>query len=356
MPAERAIADAICDENRPALAIVDAARGNRRGPWHDAMDSWAMPPVKAFNGERALAELLAVDARRLATVGDAAGAVARLDDEVALADAAQRRPTLVGHLVAVGLSQVAAVTIDRVMPTIDVTPADRPAVAALLARLQDERPDRDGARLGYQCERVFAVQALTDVADGTAGGQMGQAVPGPLRAVLRPVLLTDAAAAAEHLTAVEQIAATAPDWPAARAAVPTTVAAATSAHPLLHLGLRMVVADHDRAIRVDFRGLANRRLAAVAVAARLYAADHAGRLPATLDALVPAYLPAVPTDAMDGRPLRFAANPPRAYSVGDDGTDDGGVPVDMTAPMKRRHGDDVTFLTVQPRKTPTTRP
>ncbi|GHB90441.1 hypothetical protein [Cerasicoccus arenae] len=56
---------------------------------------------------------------------------------------------------------------------------------------------------------------------------------------------------------------------------------------------------------------------------RLYQLEH-GTLPPTLDALVPAYIDAVPLDPFDGKPIRY--NPARAiiYSVGNDFIDAGG--------------------------------
>ncbi len=55
--------------------------------------------------------------------------------------------------------------------------------------------------------------------------------------------------------------------------------------------------------------------------------------PAALAELVPKYLPAVPTDPFDGKPMKFLRTPAggyRAYSVWQNGIDDGGVP-NMTA-------------------------
>lgn len=74
--------------------------------------------------------------------------------------------------------------------------------------------------------------------------------------------------------------------------------------------------------------LARRRMAAVALAIRLYEIDH-GHWPTKLEDLVPKYLPAVPDDPFlppgTGK-IRYlpSANPPRLYSVGDNGTDEGG--------------------------------
>ena len=71
-----------------------------------------------------------------------------------------------------------------------------------------------------------------------------------------------------------------------------------------------------------------RRGTAIMLAAKLYAADHNGQAPPTLDALVPEYLPHVPRDpyARDGAPFQYRPDAaiPFAYSVGEDFEDDGG--------------------------------
>jgi hypothetical protein len=49
-----------------------------------------------------------------------------------------------------------------------------------------------------------------------------------------------------------------------------------------------------------------------------------GRLPASLDELVPAYLESVPLDPFDGKPLRYSAEKKTVHSVGEDLVDSGG--------------------------------
>jgi hypothetical protein len=53
------------------------------------------------------------------------------------------------------------------------------------------------------------------------------------------------------------------------------------------------------------------------LAARAYEHDH-GELPGTLDALVPAYLTAVPIDYMDGRPIRYSKAERAVWTIGPD--------------------------------------
>lgn len=64
----------------------------------------------------------------------------------------------------------------------------------------------------------------------------------------------------------------------------------------------------------------------VAIALKRFQLKY-GRWPEKLAALVPEFLPEVPIDWMDGKPLRYRLNPDGAYllySVGEDGVDDGG--------------------------------
>ena len=81
------------------------------------------------------------------------------------------------------------------------------------------------------------------------------------------------------------------------------------------------------AIENHFRILAHRRMAAVALALRLFEVET-GRRPATLTELIPEYLIEVPGDpySPEGRPLQYVPNArhPILYSVNENQTDDGG--------------------------------
>jgi hypothetical protein len=82
--------------------------------------------------------------------------------------------------------------------------------------------------------------------------------------------------------------------------------------------------SYDRVLETGFRNRTDRRMAAVSLAANLFRRDT-GRWPATLEELVPRYLPAVPIDPManEGVPLRYVlaegGRRPIVYSAGDDG-------------------------------------
>lgn len=83
-------------------------------------------------------------------------------------------------------------------------------------------------------------------------------------------------------------------------------------------------ADHEGRAQ----SIALRRIALTACAVERYHLKNAPGLPDRLDQLVPEFLPAVPLDPFDGRPLRYTPNSEGyvIYSVGPDKADDGGRP------------------------------
>jgi hypothetical protein len=70
-----------------------------------------------------------------------------------------------------------------------------------------------------------------------------------------------------------------------------------------------------------------RRQAILACALHRYRLDHDGRFPERLEALVPTYVEAVLRDPIDGAPMRYRLDDAKGivlYSLGNDGSDDGG--------------------------------
>lgn len=67
-----------------------------------------------------------------------------------------------------------------------------------------------------------------------------------------------------------------------------------------------------------------RAMTATLLALRCHWLDH-GTLPERLDELVPEYLPAVPLDDFDGKPLRYSREKWRLWSIGQDLIDHGGA-------------------------------
>ncbi|MCX7722209.1 MAG: hypothetical protein N2379_04005 [Verrucomicrobiae bacterium] len=80
-----------------------------------------------------------------------------------------------------------------------------------------------------------------------------------------------------------------------------------------------------QSLKHALRAETDRALTVCAIALKRYQLSH-GKLPESLEALVPEFLSAVPIDYMDGKPLKYRLNPDGTfvlYSVGEDGTDNG---------------------------------
>ncbi len=84
--------------------------------------------------------------------------------------------------------------------------------------------------------------------------------------------------------------------------------------------------DFSRAWFITLQNLTRHELVITAIALKRYGLQH-GKSPSDLAALVPAFLPALPRDLMDGQPLRYLLNSDGTfvlYSVGENLRDDGG--------------------------------
>lgn len=256
-----------------------------------------------------------------------------------LARGAGSHVSLVGMLVATGCRGLEADTIMQMAPTLRVgaSPGDASPqqVRQAIARLLDDSAARRDLIMGMKSERVFQVDTMQCLADGRleydalamASGKASQGGSWLLRVAARPLLWSNARFCLEQTGRIID-AVDAPDWPSADARLTPLQREIESAvvSPRLVFA-RLLMPSLSRAVMTHHRGVADRRMAATALAVRLYQADHGGRAPATLADLVPAYLPAVPPDPMSrGRPLNYRADgdTPAVWSVGEDGKDDGG--------------------------------
>ena len=344
--------EAVASANAEALAKLDEATARSRIDWDPQYRSPVMITLNAppgdFTDQAALVQLLHAAALAAHARGDDAEALRRIGQMRFIAAALDHQPWLTGHLMAVGCHLRAARAAEHVAPGLrvggDKGAAPPQAVRDLVAALLDERPLNDGLRRALVAERVFELDfpngVLANTGRGGTFGGFNLRVPG-MTFLVRPMVFDNARAMARYTTFVMETAEATTDLPAYRAALAATdPVPEVKAAPRRYGMAAVMMPSISRGVETHYRGLASRRLAATCVAARLYALDHDGNLPAKLDDLVPAYLPAVPLDplAAGGTPLRYVnehadSQHPRVYSVGPDGRDDGGpVPKDENKP------------------------
>lgn len=85
--------------------------------------------------------------------------------------------------------------------------------------------------------------------------------------------------------------------------------------------------DFSKAWLATLKNLTLHQMVITAIAVKRYELKH-GKSPVDLAALVPEFLPALPRDLMDGKPLRYrleSNGSTTLYSVGEDAQDDGGM-------------------------------
>ena len=285
--------------------------------------------------QRELARFLRADALLAHTEGDHARAVRRASEILFQSRALGKQPLLVPSLVSIGLSAMASELAADMAPDLRIGGSEPGAATAqqvreLIAQLLDESALVESQRNGLLGERMAQLEIARTFNMGIMGSiNASAAAPAngnPFAgAVLKPAALRDGVLMIRHTTAVME-AAGSESWPEFMQKAPVFPAAVTE-KPWLHLVASIFMPSLDRAVLTHYRARIDRRMAAVVLALRLYASEHDGELPTTLSQLVPAYLPAVPLDAMSAtpRPLTYiAGDDPVVYSVGENGIDDGG--------------------------------
>ena len=232
-------------------------------------------------------------------------------------------------------------------------------VRAVIDELLDDQIARRGLRRALYGERMFQLDCAQQLSEGkispaslmTIGGGGGPPLWGVLNVPFRPLLLLDGERMLQHMRQMIEAVAR-PNWPAASEIVDELEIEAGRANVGLERIRRpisaMMLPSLTRAVQLHYRGLAERRMAAIALAMRLYELDH-GRRPRELAQLVPDYLPAVPIDPMAAgdRPISYLpdAQQPILYSIGENGKDDGGAYfVNEQGYVQREKSDLVFFL------------
>jgi hypothetical protein len=242
--------------------------------------------------------------------GDDAAALRDVSDLMYLQRVTDDPGTIVSRLVADGICAVACERIRQMALELDLRPASvREQVGTLVREMLDESARQSAIRRALQGERATSLDNYMYV-----GGSSYWARADVDRLSIKML---------DDCDAIEK-ACLAPNYQAARVLLPK--ADPDAAHSKMALLREIMLPSLVKFPLTEFRALTERRIAAIALALRLYLADHDGRLPAKLEELTPKYLPAVPSDpfASDGRSLAWRPEPRViVWSVSENGRDDG---------------------------------
>jgi hypothetical protein len=331
--------------NAEALKLMRQARDLPNADWGVRFTSplihFLLPPLSQ---QRELGKFARTAALFRHQDGDHAEAIETLLDIHALtAKMAERQiSVLITHLVVIAIESVAVVALEEMTPTlmtlearIDGRPDDRPTtcgqIRALMLMLLDETIIRSSWRNAMHLERASQLDTALMLIEGKlsfTGTGPGPTLVTSAGKAVRPMLELEALRMMHYTTQVCE-AGLAPNWSKAQdvARGGDLRVSKNAIEKLSHFLSNTIVPSFERAVTLHFRTLAMRRMAAVALAIRLYELDYRHR-PASLNLLVPDYLGALPEDpfADDGRTFGYSpeATTPLLYSVNSDGHDDGG--------------------------------
>ncbi len=334
----------IIKTNSEVFELVRQARSMTGADWGIRLRSpMILVLLPNLGDQKRLAKFLCSMSIYYHQTGNDAEAVELLRDALAAAGAMRKRPILLGYLVAIAADALACSVIEDIIVDLQIhrpgaatsaspKAASRKQIQALIKNLLAEEDICNAARRAFYSERAcvfdFAMLCLNGRLDFSS---IGISSPSGLNAVektgvLKPFLKEDTVRMLRHMTALAE-AAGQTNWPAVKEKMPEDPQVRGLLKRLTHMFSNMLLSSLSRATELDFRVRAMRRMAAVALAIRLYEIDN-GRRPAKLADLVPKYLPAVPDDPFDnpGQPLRYLPNAQRPilYSIDSNGKDQGG--------------------------------
>jgi hypothetical protein len=272
---------------------------------------------------RSASRVLSAEAVMRAKAGDAKGA---LDDArlmLRLRRLVDREPILISQLVAYSMDAMAASTLHGVL---DACPADVTAARAIVAELEgrEERNSPVRAMLGETATGIYVFDhgGPEMLAQPARGAQRGPG--GWVWKAVGTLLWNMPADKYQYLSTMREMRRLArmpvpermrkpPAPPSTRGGRPRATLTQMLVPPLLRSLTQQASADCKVA------------LVRAALGVEMYRAEK-GEFPETLSAVVPQYLEAVPADPYDGKAIRYSAADGGfvVYSIGEDGSDDGG--------------------------------
>jgi hypothetical protein len=294
------------------LALIRQARQFDQADWGWRYQSpvYLKVYLGGLNAQRDLTNHVGDAALHAHLTGDDAEAIERIRDLLHQGDiVGQGQGFLVGRLVCVGIQAAAVYRLTAIAPALQIEgggfkpppttqpsrPVRREVIVDLIRYLLDESPIHAGMRRSMLAERMSQADQAADARQSAY--------------VLRPMFQLEQVHVIDSFDAI-LAAADATNYPAADA-MTGYQGPIGPAPPHVSRVSRIISSEMVPSVRryklTEWRGIALRRAAAIALATRLYRADHDGSWPSALDDLAPAYLPIVPRDpfATDGRAMGY---------------------------------------------------
>jgi hypothetical protein len=360
---EIAIVQKMMEKNKSALEKLRQARGKKGVDWQLDPRRPVLSELPEVRGQKPLAHVTEAAMLLAHQQGNDREAVELAGDLLAQSSAVEQMPAgLIPHLVGLGISTMTCDALFEIVADLKVGSGkgeiSGEELKKLIRALLDEKSLVEGQRLAMRVERANQVRGAQSLRSMVAKGDENQQRGASIMEYLgRPLLLKDGRLLLKETSETMKDAEESANWPVFHEKIRERVQQHMAMRQSVrHMYLAMMGGMLDKPVERTYQAQTARRLAAVALAMRLYASEHDGKLPVKLEELVPRYLPVVPDDLMaSGKKLGYAADDhrPRIYSVGGNGTDEGG----SDAALKKTFGggrwmqaDAIVDLTRRPRK------
>jgi len=332
---EVAIIGQMVESRRQIFELLDSAASKPTVQWEIDYAEPGSINKAGISSVRSLSDVLIADALLAHQQGRDSVAFKRIHQMFMLARAIDRQPSIVPHLVASSIDIAASDTAAEIASDLQIgseAGVDSAAVKALIDELLDDRPSRAGMVNALRGERKDCPLIASEMLEGMdrpSKATKSSDFSSIAAYVIKPHLLDEARLMVRLKTAQIRAFEKSADFPTfASNANVDCLFPEIGRSPTWHWVSWMTSNSSKRPVQAHYQATANLRMAAVALAARWYAIEHNGSLPASLDQLVPIYLSTIPIDPMTtgNAPLHYRAlgPDPIVYSVGNDRIDNGG--------------------------------
>ena len=331
------IAQYVADNNE-ALELLHAGAAMEHSRYPIDLSAGFETNVPNLSELRGTVFLLKLEAILHAENGDSKSAVRSVKSCFGIARSLAKEPITISQLVRAACQNVAATTIEYCVNRIEFTDEQ---LAELIEYIQnsDHNTDMSSAFVGERCFGISFFKAPGSVNPDLIGG-----VPfRPLLALYKAVGMADSDAII-YLDLMEEYMKLYQLPLHQRQEAAKAVEARFQSTSRVHVLFYVMMPALARITTIDTRNIAQLLTARVGLAIERYRLA-AGKLPDTLNDLVPDYLDAVPKDPFDGNELRYKRLEPGfvVYSIGEDLIDDSGKEK-PTGKKKKDETWDVTFI------------
>jgi hypothetical protein len=209
LPRERDAMAAVSAHSGAVFARLETAMGKPRAVINPRFRTPVLQYFLAanYNNPRQLASLVGDDAFLAHDRGDDATAIHRIQQLLLLSRYADTEPTLIGHLVGIGISEIAATHLFQMSPDLKVGvvagEASPQELRQVIDALMDDAPPTEGFRRALLGERMFQADTFRAMVNGTPVQMVPNQPPQPYfgrgRVVLQPLVNGNAATALDYM-------------------------------------------------------------------------------------------------------------------------------------------------------------